>query len=112
MVSKLVVVLSSPVRNVSESVRHSKPSNNAVRHYLHHYFALFVLGHQTLCFSLLDVVFFTPIMQTVHHQQKFLRNYNIKLFLRSARRPQTNGKVERQNQSIGNRLKCNVNSTI
>ncbi|GBO17752.1 Transposon Tf2-9 polyprotein [Araneus ventricosus] len=43
--------------------------------------------------------------------KKFLRNYNVKHLLTTAHHPQTNGKVERVNQSLVTRLKCKVNST-
>ncbi|GBL66814.1 Transposon Tf2-6 polyprotein [Araneus ventricosus] len=43
--------------------------------------------------------------------KKFLRNYNFKHLLTTAHHPQTNGKVERVNQSLVTRLKCKVNST-
>lgn len=48
---------------------------------------------------------------TASRFKKFLRNYNIKQLLTSAHHPQTNGKVERVNQSIVTRLKCKVNSS-
>ncbi|GFU70581.1 retrovirus-related Pol polyprotein from transposon 17.6 [Trichonephila clavipes] len=43
--------------------------------------------------------------------KKFFRNYNIKHFLTTAHRPQTNGKNERVNQSLVTRLKCKVNAS-
>ncbi|GBL95809.1 Retrovirus-related Pol polyprotein from transposon 412 [Araneus ventricosus] len=43
--------------------------------------------------------------------KKFLRNYNVKHLLTTAHHPQTNGKVERVNQSLVTRLKCEVNSS-
>lgn len=43
--------------------------------------------------------------------KRFLRNYKIKHLLTSSHRPETNGKVERVNQTIVTRLKCKVNSS-
>lgn len=43
--------------------------------------------------------------------KKFLQNYKIKQLLSATYHPQTNGKVEKINQSIVIRLKCKVNST-
>ncbi|KFM72322.1 Retrotransposable element Tf2 protein type 3, partial [Stegodyphus mimosarum] len=40
----------------------------------------------------------------------FLRNHNVKQLLTTANRPQTNGKIERVNQTIITRLKCKLNS--
>ena len=43
--------------------------------------------------------------------KRFLRKNNITQLLTTAHHPQTNGKIERVNQSIVTRLKCKVNST-
>ncbi|GBO09375.1 Transposon Ty3-G Gag-Pol polyprotein, partial [Araneus ventricosus] len=43
--------------------------------------------------------------------KRVLKNYNVKHLLTTAHKPQTNGKVERVNQSLVTRLKCKVNST-
>ena len=48
---------------------------------------------------------------TASRFKKFLRNYNVKHLMTTSHHPETNGKIERLNQTIVTRLKCKVNSS-